>query len=180
MTDSAFRLPGKGFDIPMRIAVCPGSFDPITNGHLDIITRASTLFDKVIVAVSVNLDKHSSFTMEERMELVRLCTPHIPNVEVDCINELLANYVKRVGACAIVKGLRAVSDFEYEFQMAMANKKLYPKAETVFLTTSHQNLYLSSSLVKQIASFGGDISNFVPAAIVETVQQRFSQQGAQA
>lgn len=157
----------------MRIAVCPGSFDPITNGHLDIITRASKLFDKVIIAVSVNLEKKSSFTAEERVALIRSCTSHIPNIEVDSMNELLANYVKRVDACAIVKGLRAVSDFEYEFQMAMANKKLYPQAETVFLTTSHQNLYLSSSLVKQIATFGGDISNFVPSVIAEAVVERF-------
>lgn len=157
----------------MRIAVCPGSFDPITKGHLDIVTRASKLFDKVILAVSVNADKRASFTLEERIELVKLCTGNIPNLEVDQMNELLANYVRRVGACAIVKGLRAVSDFEYEFQMALANKKLYPGAETVFLTTSHQNMYLSSSLVKQIAGFGGDISPFVPPQIIDIVTNRF-------
>ncbi len=157
----------------MRIAVCPGSFDPITKGHLDIVTRASKLFDKVIVAVSVNADKHASFSLEERVKLVRMCTSDIPNVEVDSMNELLANYVRRVGACAIVKGLRAVSDFEYEFQMAMANKKLNRDAETLFLTTSHQNMYLSSSLVKQIAGFGGDISDFVPPEILTIVTERF-------
>lgn len=157
----------------MRIAVCPGSFDPVTNGHLDIVTRASKLFDKVIIAVSVNAEKQASFTLEERVELVKLCTAHIPNLEVDVVDELLANYVRRVGACAIVKGLRAVSDFEYEFQMAMANKKLNRDAETVFLTTSHQNMYLSSSLVKQIAGFGGDIASFVPPEIIDIVMKRF-------
>lgn len=106
----------------MRVAVCPGSFDPVTKGHLDIITRACGLFDKVIVAVSVNADKSPSFTLEERVALIRACTGHLPNLKVDVMNELLANYVRRVGACAIVKGLRAVSDFEYEFQMALANK----------------------------------------------------------
>lgn len=156
-----------------RIAVCPGSFDPITNGHLDILQRASKLFDKVIVAVSVNADKNPSFTLEERVELVKMCTKHLCNIEVDVVNELLAHYVERVGACAIVKGLRAVTDFEYEFQMAMANKKLYKEAETVFLTTSHQNMYLSSSLVKQISGFGGDIKAFVPEQIVDIVTERF-------
>ena len=157
----------------MRIAVCPGSFDPVTKGHLDIITRAAKLFDKVIISVSVNADKNPGFTLEERINLVKRCTGQISNLEIDVVNELLANYVKRVGACAIVKGLRAVSDFEYEFQMALANKKMYPDAETVFLTTSHQNMYLISSLVKQIAGFGGDISEFVPSEIVDIVTKRF-------
>lgn len=157
----------------MRIAVCPGSFDPVTKGHLDIVTRAAKLFDKVIIAVSVNADKNPGFTLEERIDLVKRCTGQIPNLQIDVVNELLANYVKRVGACAIVKGLRAVSDFEYEFQMALANKKMYPEAETVFLTTSHQNMYLSSSLVKQIAGFGGDISEFVPPEVVDIVTKRF-------
>lgn len=158
----------------MRIAVCPGSFDPVTNGHLDILRRASKLFDKVIVAVSVNADKHASFTFEERRQMISLCTQDIQNLTVDIIeDELLANYVKRVGAIAIVKGLRAVSDFEYEFQMALANKKLNPEAETVFLTTSHHNMYLSSSLIKQIAGFGGDISSFMPPQITEFVTGRF-------
>lgn len=158
----------------MRIAVCPGSFDPVTNGHIDILRRASKLFDQVIVAVSVNAEKHASFSFEERRRMIEMCVGDIPNLTVDIIqDELLAHYVKRVGATAIVKGLRAVSDFEYEFQMALANKKLNPEAETVFLTTSHHNMYLSSSLIKQIAGFGGDISSFVPAQIVDTVMDRF-------
>ena len=157
----------------MRIAVCPGSFDPVTKGHLDIITRAADLFVRFIVAFSINAEKSPSFTLEERMELIKKCTTHIPNLDVDVMDGLLANYVRKVGACAIVKGLRAVSDFEYEFQMALANKKLNPDAETVFLTTRHQNMYLSSSLVKQVAGFGGDISDFIPAEIHDIVKQRF-------
>jgi len=156
----------------MRVAVCPGSFDPITNGHIDIITRASKLFDKVIVAVSLNTEKKGSFSQEERVKLIKLCTTHLKNVEIDVVRELLASYARKVNACAIVKGLRAVSDFEYEFQMALANKKLNSEAETVFLTTATENMYLSSSLVKQIASFGGDISDFVPPEIEKIVTKR--------
>ena len=156
----------------MRIAICPGSFDPITKGHLDIVNRACKLFDKVIIAVSINPQKQGSFTFDERVELIRLCTGHLDNLEVVQIHGLLADYVSEVGACAIVKGLRAVSDFEYEFQMALANKKLNPLAETVFLTTAEQNLYLSSSLVKQIASFGGDISEFVPPQALALIEKK--------
>lgn len=157
----------------MRIAVCPGSFDPITFGHLDIIKRASRLFDKVIVAISINADKHYSFTAEERLLLIKKSTCDIDNIEVDVVDGLLACYASSVNACAIVKGLRAMSDFEYEFQMALANRKLNPDAETVFLTTTSENMYLSSSLVKQIAGFGGDISDFVPATILDEVYERF-------
>ncbi|WMJ23606.1 pantetheine-phosphate adenylyltransferase [Paludicola sp. MB14-C6] len=159
----------------MRIAVCPGSFDPITKGHIDIISRATKLFDRVVVAVSVNPAKHGSFSLDERVELIKMCTTHLENVEIDVVTDLLADYSKRVGACAIVKGLRAVTDFEYEFQMALANKKLNPEAETVFLTTATENMYLSSSLVKQIASFGGDISDFVPTEINDIVAKRLYQ-----
>lgn len=157
----------------MRIAVCPGSFDPVTLGHLDIITRASKLFDKVIVLISVNYNKKtSSFTTEERAELIKKCTSNITNLEIDILDGLLADYVKKCNASVIVKGLRAVSDFEYEFQMAMANKNLYSKAETIFLTTSSEYMFLSSSVVKQIAYFGGDISKFIPVEIVDTVTDR--------
>ncbi len=156
-----------------RIAVCPGSFDPVTLGHLDIITRASTLFDRVIVLVSVNVMKSNfSFSLEERKNMIRSVTSSLPNVSVESFDGLLADYVKQVGAIAIVKGLRAVSDFEYEFQMALANKKLYDGAETVFLTTAAENMYLSSSVVKQIANFGGDISHFVPAQIHDDIKKR--------
>ena len=156
----------------MRIAVCPGSFDPVTLGHVDILTRASKLFDKVIVVVSVNPMKSASFTANERVGMLHEVTKELNNIEVDVYQGLLADYLKQTGACAIVKGLRAVSDFEYEFQMALANKKLYSEAETVFLTTSAENQYLSSSVVKQIASFGGDISHFVPPSILKTIKNR--------
>ena len=159
----------------MRSAVCPGSFDPITLGHLDIIKRASKLFDQVIVLVVVNPDKAPSFTPEERMEMIRLATADIGNITVDSYDGLLIDYVRRTGAAAIVKGLRAVSDFEYEFQMAMTNKKMYPYAETLFLTTSMYNMYLSSSLVIQIARFGGDISDFVPFPLHNFIYERLTQ-----
>lgn len=157
----------------MRIAVCPGSFDPVTIGHLDIISRACKIFDKVIVAVPVNPDKNASFTVEERMELLRKVTEteHLP-VEVDCVHGLLADYARKKGATAIVKGLRAMSDFEYEFQMALTNKKLNPELETMFLATSAENMFLSSSMVKQVAGFGGDISHFVPECIMDTIKER--------
>ncbi|MBQ9375864.1 MAG: pantetheine-phosphate adenylyltransferase [Ruminococcus sp.] len=157
----------------MRIAVCPGSFDPVTYGHLDIIDRASRLFDKVIVLVSYNPGKSSAFfTLEERVDMIKTVTKHLENVEVDSNDGLLADYLKRTNADAIIKGLRAVSDFEYEFQMALANKKLYSGAETVFLTTSSENMYLSSSVVKQIASLGGDITGLVPDEIRDTIKNR--------
>ncbi len=158
----------------MRIAVCPGSFDPVTMGHLDIIERASKLFDKVIVLVSFNPSKKTTaaFSVKERMELISRVTRHLDNVLVDCNAGLLADYVRSTGASAIVKGLRAVSDFEYEFQMALANKHLCPDAETVFLTTSTENMYLSSSVVKEIASLGGDITGFVPPEILDDINER--------
>lgn len=156
----------------MRIAVCPGSFDPITNGHLDIIKRASLLFDRVVVLVSVNPLKQCSFTQQERVEMIKKSTQNIKNVSVDTFSGLLADYVRENNACAIVKGLRAVSDFEYEFQQSLANKNINPKAETVFLTTSSEFMFLSSSLVKQIALFGGDISDFVPQCILKQIQDR--------
>jgi len=157
-----------------RIAVCPGSFDPVTFGHIDIFSRASKLFDKVIILVSTNINKQPLFTPTERIKMIMEVTSEMDNVVIDILDGLLADYVRDVGAIAIVKGLRAVSDFEYEFQMALANKKLYPGAETVFLTTSSENMYLSSSVVKQIAAFGGDISSFVPEAIREDIVSRIS------
>lgn len=156
-----------------RIAVCPGSFDPVTKGHLDIITRASKLFDRVIVLVSKNMMKnHECFTPQERKELILCVTKDLTNVIVDVYDGLLADYVRNAGAIAIVKGLRAVSDFEYEFQMALANRELYSGAETVFLTTTAENMYLSSSVVKQIAAFGGDISHSIPLEILDKVEKR--------
>ena len=156
----------------MRIGICPGSFDPVTLGHMDIISRACKIFDKVIVAVPVNPDKRASFTVEERMEMLRTVTADMENVEVDCVRGLLADYASEKHAAAIVKGLRAISDFEYEFQMALTNKKLNPQVETLFLTTATKNMYLSSSMVKQIASMGGDISSFVPDVIRADIMNR--------
>ena len=159
----------------MKIAVCPGSFDPITKGHLDIIKRASKLFDRVIVVVMSNAAKSPLFTQVERMDLLRraIAEAGIDNVMVDCYDGLLADYVKMRNATAIVKGLRAMSDFEYEFQMALTNRKIYPEAETVFLTTAAENMYLSSSLVKQVGKLGGDISDFVPACILSDITNKF-------
>ena len=158
----------------MRTALCPGSFDPITKGHLDIILRASRLFDRVVVLVSVNPDKRTAFSVEERVELIRAVTGDLANVEVDAYQGLLVDYARQVGATASIRGLRAVSDFEYELQMALANKKLDPQLETIFLNTNSKYMYLSSSLVKQIAAFGGDIDDFVPQAIIEPIKQRLS------
>ena len=129
-------------------AVCPGSFDPITRGHLDIIRRASSLFERVIVLVVINRDKTPSFTVSERAAMIRACVQELPNVEVDSYEGLLVDYARAKGACAIVKGLRAVSDFEYEFQMALTNKKLLPEAETVFLATSTENMGISAALCR--------------------------------
>lgn len=155
-----------------RIAVCPGSFDPVTLGHIDIITRAAALFDRVIVLVSKNIDKHPVFSADERVELIKKAVPELENVEVESFDGLLAEYVKEKGACAIVKGIRAMTDFENEFQMALVNRKLYGDAETVFLVARSENMYLSSSVVRQIASFGKDIESFVPKEIAGIIMQR--------
>ena len=153
-------------------ALCPGSFDPVTYGHLDIITRASGMVEKLIVVVASNSAKKYSFSPEERVEMIRKCTSNLQNVEIVHFEGLLADYAAKVGATAIIKGLRAMSDFEYEFQMALTNKKLNPKVETLFLTTAAENMYLSSSMVKQIASMGGDISDFVPEVIRQDIINR--------
>ena len=160
----------------MKTAICPGSFDPVTIGHIDIIRRAAKLFDKVIVVVMVNYHKPTSyFTAEERVELIRRSTKGIDNLEVDTYGGLLADYASEKGACAVVKGLRAVSDFEYEFQQALTNKKLNPEMETVFFAANADNMYLSSSVVKQVCEFGGDISEFVPAEVCEDIIKRIKE-----
>lgn len=160
----------------MKTAICPGSFDPITLGHLDIIRRAAVMFDKVIVAVLVNPSKNPSFTAEERLAMIKKATEEIQNVEVECFDGLLAEYARIKRAQAIVKGLRAVTDFEYEFQMSLVNRKLNPETDTIFLTTSAQYMYLSSSMVKSIAKFGGDISDFVPECICSEISERLCRQ----
>ena len=161
----------------MKTAICPGSFDPVTLGHMDIIRRASKIFDKVIVAVMVNPAKKTAFTLDERVALLKKATAEMDSVEVVGFDGFLADLARKRGACAIVKGLRAVSDFEYEFQMALINQKLNSELETMFLTTQAQNMYLSSSMIKDIASFGGDISSFVPACILGDIQQRLGKGG---
>ena len=158
----------------MRIAICPGSFDPVTKGHVDIIRRASKLFDKVIVVVMVNFNKPDSyFTADERVNLIRKSISDIENAEVDTSGGLLADYAESKGACAVVKGLRAVTDFDYELQLAQTNRKLADNVDTIFLTTSLQYAYLSSSTVKEVASFGGDISKFVPGFVADLVYEKF-------
>ena len=153
----------------MRVAIYPGSFDPITNGHLDIITRGSKIFDKLIVGVLVNIDKVGLFSIEERVELIKRVTSHLENVEVVSFNGLLVDLAKKNNARVILKGLRAVSDFEYEFQMALMNSQLDAEVETLFMTTSAANSFLSSSSVKQVAKFGGDIKGLVPDEIIDDV-----------
>ena len=153
----------------MRVAIYPGSFDPITNGHLDIITRGSKVFDKLIVGVLVNVDKVGLFSIEERVELIKRVTKHLDNVEVVSFNGLLVDLAKKNDARVILKGLRAVSDFEYEFQMALMNSQLDSDVETLFMTTSAANSFLSSSSVKQVAKFGGKINGLVPDEIVDDV-----------
>lgn len=165
----------------MKTAICPGSFDPVTLGHLDIISRASKIFDRVVVAVPVNPDKHFSFTVEERMDMLRrVCAEEgLQNIVVDQVRGLLADYARDIGSPVIIKGLRALTDFEYEFQQALTNKKLNPELETMFLSTSAEHMFLSSSMVKQVAGFGGDISHFVPACILEAIKGRLCQPAAE-
>ena len=156
----------------MKVAIYPGSFDPVTSGHLNIIRRAARIFDRLIVCVMVNAGKKPMFTQEERVDLIRRVTENIPNVEVDCSDELLAEYARRKGSCVIVKGLRAGSDFENEFQMAMINRKINPDLDTMFLTAEHQYMYMSSSTVKELGHYGVDLSDFLPEEIIPDFQER--------
>ena len=156
----------------MKNAIYPGSFDPVTIGHLNIIRRAAEIFDHLTVCVMVNAGKNPMFTLEERVDLIRRVTQDLPNVEVDSSGELLAEYARKKGKCVIVKGLRAGSDFENEFQMAMINHKLNPDLDTMFLTAEHQYTYLSSSMVKELGRYGADLSDFLPEAIIPDFQER--------
>lgn len=156
----------------MKIAIYPGSFDPITSGHLNIIRRAATIFDKLIVCVMVNAGKNPMFTQEERVDLIRRVTQDIPNVEVDSSNALLAEYAKEKGSCVIVKGLRAGSDFENEFQMALINRKINPTLDTMFLTAESQYMYLSSSTVKELGNYDVDLTDFLPEQIIDDFKER--------
>ncbi|HLS88736.1 MAG TPA: pantetheine-phosphate adenylyltransferase [Sphingobacteriaceae bacterium] len=156
----------------MSIALCPGSFDPITNGHLDVIRRAAGIFDKVLVTVFHNPRKTPLFTIPERMQMAREATADIPNVEVDSCDGLLVEYARSRGVNVIVKGLRAVSDFETEFQMAQMNRELEPSIETMFIMTKTENLFLSSRIIKEIVFLGGDVSRFVPPVVNTMLQKK--------
>jgi len=158
----------------MKIAIYPGSFDPITSGHLNIIRRASQIFDQLIVCVMVNATKSPMFSQDERVNMICKVVGDLPNVEVDASCELLAEYAKRKGGCVIVKGLRAGSDFENEFQMALINHKINPNLDTMFLTSEHQYMYLSSSTVKELGGYDVDLSDFLPAQIIPEFKQRIA------
>lgn len=157
----------------MSVAICPGSFDPITLGHLNIIRRSAKIFDKVIVCIMYNSTKTTPmFTIEERAEMVRKVVERFPNVEVDVSDGLLAEYAKKYEGAVLVKGLRAASDFEYEFQMNLINKKINPSLETMFLTASEKYTFLSSSVVREMARYGADLSDFVPCEIIEDIEKK--------
>jgi pantetheine-phosphate adenylyltransferase len=158
----------------IRKAVYPGSFDPITNGHLDLIQRGTRLFDRVVVAVLENEGKSPLFHVSERLELLRLTTRHMPNVEVQSFNGLLVDFMKRVDAQVVVRGIRAVSDYEYEFQMALMNRELSHEVETIFMMPAVEYTYVSSRLVKEVFRLGGDISRLVPPIVVEKLRAKLS------
>ncbi|HZG55342.1 pantetheine-phosphate adenylyltransferase [Paenibacillus sp.] len=163
---------GRSAETPLKVAVYPGSFDPATNGHLDIIRRAAKQFDRLIVAVLNNTSKQPLFTLDERMGLLREVTADLPNVEVDGFRDLLINYMAQRQAHVIVRGLRAVSDFEYELQLATANHKLSPEIETFFMMTSPEYSFLSSSIVKEIAKFQGPVSDLVPPCVEKALRAK--------
>ena len=156
----------------MKVAIYPGSFDPITSGHLNIIQRAANIFDKLIVCVMVNAGKNPMFTLEERVDLIRRVTRDIPNLEVESSNALLAEFAREKGSCVIVKGLRAVSDFENEFQMALINRKINPDLDTMFLTADKEYMYMSSSVVKELGSYGSSLTDFLPKEIIPDFQRK--------
>ena len=156
----------------MKIGVYPGTFDPITNGHTDLITRSLRVFDKVIVAVAHNPSKHPLFGLDERVEMVKLAIKDVPNVEVEPFNGLLVDYIKHRGVRAVIRGLRAISDFEYEMQMALINRKLDQGFETVFFMPSEEYSYLTSSIVKEVASFGGALTDFVHTEVAQRLHDR--------
>ena len=165
----------------MKFAIYPGSFDPVTSGHLNVIRRAANIFDRLVVCVMVNAVKHPMFTLEERVDMIRRVTEDLPTVEVEYSDGLLAEYARSKGKCVIVKGLRAGSDFENEFQMALINHKINPDLDTMFLTAEHQYMYLSSSMVKELGSYDVDLSDFLPEAIIPDFKARIQtlRQGGQ-
>ena len=156
----------------MKVAIYPGSFDPITSGHLNIIQRAANIFDELIVCVMVNAGKNPMFTLEERKELICRVTKDLPNVTVESSNKLLAEFAREKGSCVIVKGLRAVSDFENEFQMALINRKINPDLDTMFLTADSEYMYMSSSVVKELGSYGVELEEFLPKEIIPDFRKK--------
>lgn len=159
----------------MRIAVYPGGFDPVTNGHLDLVTRMSYLFDRVIVAVIRGRDKGSLFTLEERIELLRKAVETMPTVEVEGFNELTVEFAKRKGAVAIVRGIRAVTDFEVEFDMALMNRKMAPHLESVYLMASQEYLYVSASRIREVSRLGYDVADLVPEHVRQALREKHGQ-----
>jgi len=160
----------------MLRAIYPGSFDPITNGHLDVLTRAARLFDEVIMAVAINRSKQVLFSVEERVELLKTSCQHLPNVRVASFNGLLVDFARQSEAKAVIRGLRAVSDFEFEFQMALMNRSLEPELEALFLMPSEEYSYISSRMVKEVARLGGEVSRFVPKCVEDALKARFTAQ----
>ena len=156
----------------MRLAVYPGSFDPVTNGHIDILERSSNLFDRIVVAVVHNVTKSALFTLEERVHLIRESCKHIPNVEVDSFTGLFADYLRRKKACAIIRGLRTVTDFDYEMHMCMMNKMLIPEIDTIFVMSNTDYIFVSSSLVKEAVLVGGSVSTLVPAVVDRALEKK--------
>ena len=156
----------------MKVAIYPGSFDPITSGHLNIIRRAANIFDELIVCVMVNAGKNPMFTLDERVELIQRVTAGIPNMTVKSSNKLLAEFAREEGSCVIIKGLRAISDFENEFQMALVNRKINPDLDTMFLTADSEYMYMSSSMVKELGSYGADLADFLPEEIIPDFQSK--------
>lgn len=159
----------------MKLAIYPGTFDPVTNGHLDIVERAAMLFDQVVVAVTTNSAKNPMFSVAERLEMFREVTQHFSNVRVESFSGLLVEYAAGRGASVLIRGLRAISDFEYESQMALINRKISHGMDTVFLTANEKYTYLNSTIVKEVARFGGDVTCFVPAAVNERIRQKLAQ-----
>ncbi|MCK5146078.1 pantetheine-phosphate adenylyltransferase [bacterium] len=157
-----------------RIAIYPGTFDPVTNGHLDIAQRAAQLFDTLIIAVSTNFQKSPLFSLEERKALAEATVTHLPNVEVDIFDDLAVRYARKRGACALIRGLRAVSDFEYEFQMALMNRKLMPDIETVYLMPSVEFSFINSTIVKEVARYKGEVCNFLPAVVHKALMEKLA------
>ena len=174
MGDAKFIVPATHRRNMPKVAVYPGSFDPITNGHLDVIQRAAAMFDQVVIACAHNPEKDPMFSPEQRLALVRTATKQLPNVTVDDFQGLLVEYCRKKGATVVVRGLRAVSDFEFEFQMALMNRKLEPKVETIFLMPKDEYTFISSRLVKEIAGLGGDVSTFVPPVVQEALKKKLS------